>query len=90
MKKTLILALVCVNAALLLALVLGSQPAKAQAVRGATDYLLVTGRLTSTSDAIYVIDMAERKLAAWRFDKTDKRLVQYKGRDLARDFRREE
>jgi len=90
MKKKLIVALVCLNAALLLALMLGSnaQPAKAQALRGGADYLLVTGKIGTTTDAVYVIDLAGRKLAAWRFDKTRKRPVQYKGRDLVKDFKK--
>jgi len=90
MRRMLIVTLVCVNAALLLALVLGAKtpPANAQVVGGGADYLAVTGRIGSTNDAIYMIDLGQRKLAAFRYDPNTKDLQQYRGRDLVKDFGR--
>jgi hypothetical protein len=92
MKKALIVALVCINAALLLALVLGygTPPAKAQVAGGATDYLMVTGRLIGEADAVYIIDLAKRRMAAWRFDKTNNKMVPMSGHELKRDFDRKD
>jgi len=88
MKRGIILALVCLNAALIVALVFGttSRPAYGQ-VTGA-DYILMTGNISGDYDAVYVLDLATRRLGAWRFDRTRKRLIQGRGRELARDFRR--
>jgi len=91
MKKTVIVALVCVNAALLVALVAGTgaQPAYGQ-VLGA-NYLVVTGNVSADYDGIYVLDLATRRLAAWRYE-TRRRpmgLVSVgRGRELLRDFGR--
>ncbi len=92
MKKALIVALVCVNLTLLMALLFGPTTPKAhgQAFRGAADYLMITGKLaTVKSDAVYVVDLAQRRLLAWKFDRTRKRLIPYQGRDLRNDFERE-
>ena len=90
MKRVSIVALVCINVGLLLALVLGTQApqAKAQTVGGRTDYVVMTGKITSNSDALYVIDTGRRSLAAWKFDRTSKKLIPFRPRDLKNDFRR--
>ena len=89
MKRALIVALVCINVALLAAVIgLNSPRAGAQTIRGANDYIMVTGKIESAFDAVYVIDMKSRRLAAWRFDRTAKRLVPYRGRLLTTDFHR--
>lgn len=89
MKKPLIVALVCVNVVLLAALVaLNLEPAQAQVMRGGNDYLMTTGRVEASFDAVYVIDLKTRRLAAWRFDRTRKRLIPYRGRSLVTDFGR--
>ena len=92
MKRAIIVTLVCVNVALLAALVLGAATpkAEAQAYRGAADYLLMTGHIGDNWDAVYVLDLAKRRLAAWQFNKTRKRLVAIGTRDLKDDFRRKE
>jgi hypothetical protein len=92
MKKILIGTLVCVNVALLVTLILGygAGPAKAQVVGGGADYLMVTGHIMGDADGVYIIDLAKRRLAAWKFDKTNKRLVAFRGHELKRDFGREE
>ena len=91
MKKTLIVALVAVNVALIAALVLHAwtPQAKAQVFRGAPDYLVLTGRIGTDWDAVYIIDLKSRKLGVWRFDKTRKQLVQLRGRMLREDFGRD-
>jgi len=92
MKKTWIVALlVVVNVALVAALVLHAwtPEAKAQVFRGAPDYLVITGRIGTDWDALYIIDLKSRKLGVWRFDKTQKKLVQIRGRLLKDDFGRE-
>jgi len=90
MKKAVIVTLVCVNAALLAALVLGAgaPKAEAQVFRGGADYLMMTGHIGTDWDAVYIIDLAQRRLAAWQFNKTRKRLVAIGVRDLKNDFRR--
>ena len=90
MKKTLIAALVCVNVALVVALILGpgTPRAEAQPFRGAVDYLMITGQISDGYDALYVIDLAKRRMLAWKLDRTRKVLVPYRGRELRNDFAR--
>ena len=92
MKKVLIVALVCVNVALLAALMLGlaAPRASAQVYRGGADYLMMTGQIGRDWDAVYIVDMGSRRLMAWRFDQTKKRLVAFRGRELKTDFARKE
>ena len=95
MKRKLIVALVCLNVALLLAVAVGTgtQYARAQTFRS-TDYLLFsvnTGGLTS--DGICVVDLATRKMVAWQLSREGSRyrLRTFRSvRDLSRDFRRKE
>lgn len=88
MKRALIIALVVVNVGLLAALMLATDPPKAygQAVRGATDYLVVTGHYERNYDAIYMIDLAKRKLCFFLVDKTTKKIQPYSLRRLRTDF----
>lgn len=90
MKKPLIVALVCINAALLLALAIGpgTDKADAQVVRGGSDYMMVTGQIGTSWDAIYVVDLGLRRLLGLRYDRTRKQLLLIRGRRLANDFRR--
>jgi hypothetical protein len=88
MKRTLVVLLVCLNLALLAAVVVVNvSPASAQTERGANDYIMVTAKVQSGLDAVYVIDLKTRRLAAWRFDQTAKKLVPYRGRTLETDFK---
>ena len=91
MKRVLIVTLVCVNLGLLATLMLGTATPKAsaQAFRGGTDYLLMTGAIRSDYDAVYVIDLGKRRLLAWKLDRTKKSLVPNRGRDLRNDFERQ-
>ena len=89
MKKTLIVVLVCVNVTLLAALIaVNLDRADAQVVRGGNDFIMATGKVESTFDAIYVIDMKTRRLGGWRFDRTAKRLARYQVRPLEVDFKK--
>ena len=88
MKRAAIVALLCLNAALLVMLVAGSgteQKAYGQVI--ASNYLVVTGNY----DAIYILDLSTRRLAAWRYEKRKRpygmRAVAA-GRELLRDFGR--
>ncbi len=90
MKKLLIVGLVCVNIALILALVLsqGGQTAVAQhRPAGPGKYLVVTGKIGTDSDVVYVIDLDKRKFTGWSFDDGKKAFVKYgTPRKLADDF----
>ena len=90
MKQALIVALVCLNAALLVALVFGTATptAEAQVVGGGANYLLMTGRIGGQYDGVFLLDLKTRQIAAVRLDKNRKRLVGLAKRDLTRDFGR--
>jgi hypothetical protein len=88
MKRKLVIGLVCLNLALLAALiVVNVSPAAAQVERGANDYIMVTGKIPAGLDAVYILDLKTRRLAAWRFDPAAKKLLPYKGRLLETDFK---
>ena len=91
MKKALLLALVCVNAALLVALVstVGIQKADAQVIGGGANYLLMTAKAADAYDALFILDLRTRQLAVWKFDRRSNQAVFVAKRDLRRDFRRE-
>jgi len=92
MKKAIIVALVCLNAGLLVTLIAGTgtEPAYGQVI--GSNYVIVTGNIYSDYDGIYVLDLASRRLAAWRYEKNRKpyglRAVA-SGRNLRRDFGRQ-
>ena len=89
MRKGLIVLLVCVNVGLLAALLAGTgvPRAEAQVVGGGRDYLMMTGHIADDRDALWVLDLARRRLAAFRFDSKKNRLLPYRGRELKEDFR---
>ena len=91
MRTVIIVVLVCINVALLLALMLGSAHtprAHGQVIRGGSDYIMVSGKIRTNDDAVYVIDLRTRRMAGVRYDKPNRRLIIIPGRDLGRDFRR--
>jgi len=94
MKQALIVGLVCVNAALLAALAFGTgaSPARGQVVVARTDYVTVTGRVTSNNDVLYVIDQSARRLGVMRFvtRNNENRLRPVAMRDLMLDFGRKQ
>lgn len=88
--KGLVVALVVVNVVLLGALVhVNMTPAQAAGFK-TTDYVMVTGTMGQGLDAVYIIDLASNKIAAFAWDKTAKRV---KGidrvRDLSTDFKQQ-
>ena len=92
MKRALVVTLVCINAALLLALVIGvnASDAKAQGIVGArTDYLIMTGNIGRDNDAVYIIDVTRQGMVAFHFVKGKKKLVAFRrGRKLKTDYRK--
>ena len=89
MKRRIVILLLCINAALLAALIWSAteRPAYGQAL--GTDYVVVTGHVGVEWDAVYVLDLAKRRLAAFGVDKTRMRVRAFVGwRDLVRDFQR--
>lgn len=92
MKKFVIGALICLNVALVLALFLGSgnssANAQAGAVRGPGEYMLMTGFVDQDLQAVYIVDIAKRKIAALTMDRAKKKLSLDGGRDLRKDFNR--
>jgi hypothetical protein len=90
MKQALIVALVCLNLALLVAVVsVTTTPAQAQAVGGRGDYLLINCEIARGEDVIYVIDTASRRMAVIRYSVQNGRIVPVSMSDLARDFGRQ-
>lgn len=88
MKKAIIAALVCINILLLVALVnANTEEATAQTIGGANGYVMVTGATDKGVDAVYVLDLRNRKLAGFRFNATGRRLDAYRGRIMTNDFK---
>ena len=91
MKRAVIVGLVCVNLALLLALMWGAAvpSAKAQAGFLKTDYMVVSGKHPGRQiEAIYIVDLAKERLASLYYDRANKRVtVLGRPRDLKVDFR---
>ncbi len=93
MKKAIVVALMCLNAVLVVALIAGARTEKAYGQVLGANYLVVTGNIQANYDAVYVIDLASRKLAAWRYEKDKKpagvvSITPGGGRELRRDFGR--
>lgn len=86
MKKLLIILLVCLNIGLLAVLLTTSSPKAGAQGYPATDYVVVTGEIDDNYDALYIIDSARRRMAAWRFDASSKRLLRIDTRNLKTDF----
>ena len=88
MKKAVIVMLAALNVGLLAwVLTVHSAPAHAQTVRGLSDYLQVSGKVSENTEAIYVLDLKTRNLKGWYYS-SDRKLVELRGRDLEADFKR--
>ncbi|MDP6046205.1 MAG: hypothetical protein QGH94_13805 [Phycisphaerae bacterium] len=92
MKKAIIAILVCVNAALLVALILGKGAPQAHAYPGSVmpnNTIMITGQIRDDEDAVYIIDMATERLAAFEFQGKGaaKRLRALGSRDLKIDLK---
>jgi hypothetical protein len=89
MKQIVIAGLIFLNAALAGALMLGlaARPANAQVYGGASDYVTTTAHIESNRDALYIIDLATQRMAAWELGKQSKKLEMIgRPKDLPRDF----
>lgn len=86
--KGLVVVLVVVNVILLGALIHVNMTPTFAAGYNTTNYVMVTGNMGKGLDAVYIIDLASNKIAAFAWDKTTKRV---KGidrvRDLSKDFK---
>lgn len=94
MKKPIVLGLlVCLNVALATGMALSGYrlpAAKAQATGLAGNYVVVCGEIQDNYDAVYMIDLQERKLYAFYYDRGAHRLDLGGVRSLERDFRNKE
>ena len=92
MKRKLIIAMVFVNAALLIALAVGTAPQQAKAQTfPTTDYLMFTAQMTQVTEGICVVDLGSLRMMAWRLRQSGNRYTLSSlrsSRDLARDFGR--
>lgn len=90
MKKAALVALIAINAALVLALVFhaSSQPAYGQVMQ--QSYVVITGRINNDLDAVYIIDLASRQLVATAYDNRNKQMINVTRQpiDLKRHFGR--
>lgn len=89
LQKTLVFTLLAMNLALVGLLVhLNVNQARAQMTPYPTsDYIVQTGAVGTSWDALYIVDLQSNRMAAWKWDKTRRRLAVIDGRDLSRDFK---
>jgi len=91
-KRTIAILLVGLNLTLLAALILAAwkpPAALAQPVPLASNYLMVAAEIRDGADALYVFDLAQRRMHVFvpNMDQNNRRLVYEGFRDMARDFR---
>lgn len=91
-KSTVLALLVCVNMALLTAIVLRSASLPAAYAQGtglSGNYVMVAGEIQDGYDALYLIDTQHRLLHALYYDRGTNSLRHGGYRSLRRDFRNE-
>ena len=89
MKKAVIVALAVLNVVLLAwVLTIHSAPAHAQVPPRGKDFLQVSGKISRSAEAFYVLDATTRNLKGWYFT-SDRKPVELRGRDLSKDFSRD-
>jgi len=89
MKKFVIAVLICLNLALVATLAFHASPGEAQALRRGRggNYSVITGRMNTNLDVVYVIDPDNQLLMGWVYDKATRTgMNALKPRDLERDF----
>lgn len=90
-RRSLIFLLVGVNLVLLVALMYSAFPmpaAYAQRVGTSGNYMLVTGQIQSGYDAVYLFDVAERRMHALTIEKGGSGRLDFRdSRNLQQDFR---
>ncbi len=82
--------LVCINLLLLTGMIVIGAPPRAATAQGAGlsgNYLVVAGQIQSQFDALYLLDLRERALHVFFFQKGSRNLEYGGFRDLERDFR---
>ncbi len=89
MKKTVITLLICLNIGLLAVLMFGETDRAIAQVGyyNETDYALVTGKVETDLEVVYVIDMASQQLGVWKYNLSPRRMSAMDRRSLADDFR---
>ena len=92
-RRGIIILLAGANFLLLITLILASwrlPAAHAQGVPLGSSYLMVAGEIRNGSDALYVIDLANRRMHVLvpNLDRNARRLVHRDYRSLEQDFRR--
>ncbi|HET6430246.1 MAG TPA: hypothetical protein VFJ30_17650 [Phycisphaerae bacterium] len=89
MKQFILVALICLNAALIVALVAGPPTPKAYGQVMGSNYLVVSGRVDGDTEAVYMIDLSNRRLAGLIMTREGPKAIgPVGGRDLMRDFGR--
>lgn len=88
MKQVMIVAMVCINVALVLALVFSlNEPVANAQFRGNADYMVVPAHVNDTVEAVYVFDIGQQKLLAFQPNPNNKmRLETYQGKIVKNDF----
>lgn len=91
-KRAIIVLLVGANLLLLSVLILQTwrlPAAHAQAMPLGHNYVMVAGEVRDSVDALYIVDMARRRLHVFvpNRDQRNRRLFHVAARDLQRDFR---
>ena len=91
-KRAIAILLVGLNLTLLAALILAAwrpPTAQAQPVPLAENYLMVAAEIRDGADALYVFDLAKRRMHVFvpNVDQNNRRLSYEQFRDLERDFR---
>lgn len=90
-RRALILLLVGLNLVLLVALLYSAFPmpaAFAQRVGTSGNYMLITGQIQSGYDAVYLFDVAERRMHVLTIEKGGSNRLDHRDtRDLQQDFR---
>lgn len=91
-KRAIVVFLVGVNLILLATLILAGwrlPSAYAQGVPMASNYLMVAGEIRDGTDALYVVDLEQRRLHVFvpNNDQNNRRVVHRRFRDLEQDFR---
>lgn len=86
-RKAVLITLTCLNVLLLVGLLHTNmvQPAHAQSYR-TTDYVVTTATIASDDEGLFIINLAAKKLAVWKWDRQNNRLVPIGARDLKNDF----
>ncbi|MBS3821182.1 MAG: hypothetical protein GVY16_10370 [Planctomycetes bacterium] len=86
MKRMMIVGLIVLNGALLAGLIhLNMAPAQAQSFKS-TDYVAAVGEISSDYDALFITDLASRRMVALKWDKNAQRMVAFGPHDLESDF----